>query len=199
MDFAAKNTMLALAMESCGLAKPKDALVMEVLKHVLGMSKSRVPYGNLGSTRLGKTVLASKPKNPFAIGAFTANYSDTGLFGIALSAAESDIAAVARAAVGAVRDLSKGDIDAAEVEAAKQKAKYAIAKRMSKDTKLATNIAVQHLTQGAPQSYENIVATIDSVTKADIASVAQKMSRVKPSMAAVGRTANVPHLDEILQ
>ncbi|XP_003742765.1 cytochrome b-c1 complex subunit 2, mitochondrial [Galendromus occidentalis] len=199
VDFAAPNTMVALAMESSGLAKPQDALTMEVLKHVLGMSKARVPFSELGATRLGKAVLATKPANPFSIGAFTANYSDTGLFGIALAANNNDIAVVSKAAIGAVRDLGKGNISASELEAAKNKAKYAIAKRVSKNTKTARNTAIQHLTQGGPQSYEKSISMIDAITSADIANVTQKMSRVKPSMAAVGKTYNVPHLDELLQ
>lgn len=51
------------------------------------------------------------------------------------------------------RGLSKGISDA-ELTAAKSKAKYAIAKRETKFTKVARVTATQQLTQGAPSSYE---------------------------------------------
>lgn len=40
---------------------------------------------------------------------------------------------------------------------------------------------------------------IDSMSAQDLGAVAQKMSRVKPSMAAVGKLYDLPHLDELLQ
>lgn len=60
--------------------------------------------------------------------------------------------------------LSQGVSDA-ELSAAKLKAKYAIAKRESKATKVARNIAIQQLTQGAPLSYEHAVQVWFKFTK----------------------------------
>lgn len=67
------------------------------------MSKARVPYSELGATRLGQAVLASKPAHPFSVGSFTAAYADTGLFGIALAANPKEVGNVTKAAVAAVR------------------------------------------------------------------------------------------------
>ncbi|OQR78536.1 cytochrome b-c1 complex subunit 2 [Tropilaelaps mercedesae] len=193
-----KNTMVALAMEASGLANSKEALAFEVVKHILGMSKARVPFSELGATQLGQAVLASKPAHPFSVGSFTAAYSNTGMFGIVLAAHPKEVGSVARAAITAVRSLSKG-VSEVDLGAAKQKAKYAIGKRESKHTKIAYNTAIQQLTQGAPHSYEQAVQVIDSMSAQDISAVAQKMSRVKPSMAAVGKLYHTPHLDELLQ
>lgn len=198
VEFGSPNTMVALAMESAGLANAKETLTMEVIKHVLGMSKARVPYSTLQATRLGKAVHAAKPTKPFSIGAFTAKYSDTGLFGIALAAHPSEVASVAKAAVTCVRELGKGSVQDAEVQAAVQKAKYAMAKRVSKDTKTALNTGIQHLTMGSPQFWEETEKIFDSITKADVSAVAAKMTKVKPCMAAVGRLSNTPHVDELM-
>lgn len=51
------------------------------------------------------------------------------------------------------RAVAKGVSDA-DLTAAKQKAKYAIGKRQTKDTKVARVTATQQLTQGSPSSYE---------------------------------------------
>lgn len=198
VEKAFPNTMVALAMEASGLCKPKEALTMEVLKHVLGMSKARVPFSELGATRLGQAAAASKPTHPFSIGSFTAAYSDVGIFGVAMAAHPKEVGSIAKAAVATVRGLSKGVSDA-DLTAAKQKAKYAIGKRETKDTKVARNTAIQQLTQGAPVSYAQAVQMIDSVSAEDIAAVAQKMVRSKPSMAAVGNVYYTPHLEELLQ
>ncbi|XP_022670288.1 cytochrome b-c1 complex subunit 2, mitochondrial-like [Varroa jacobsoni] len=193
-----RNTMVALAIEASGLANQKEALAFEVVKHILGMSKARVPYSELTCTKLGQAALASKPAHPFSVGAFTAAYSNTGLFGVAVAAHPKEIGSVVKTAVATVRCLSQGVSDA-ELSAAKLKAKYAIAKRESKATKVARNIAIQQLTQGAPLSYEHAVQVIDSISAQDISSIAQKMSRVKPSIAATGILYDTPHLDELLQ
>lgn len=193
------NTMVALAMEASGLANAKDALSMEVLKHVLGMSKARVPFAQLQATRLGNAALQAKPTHPFSIGAFTAAYADTGLFGVALAAHPKEVGAVSKAAVSAVRSLAKGNVSDADLTAAKQKAKYALAKRETKPTKQARNAAVQQLTQGAPLSFAQAEKAIDGVSVQDIASIAQKMTRAKPAMAAVGQLYWTPHVDELMQ
>jgi len=199
VEFGSKNTMVALAMESSGLANVKEALTMEVIKHVLGMSKARIPYSTLQATKLGQAVHATKPSNAFSIGSFTANYADTGLFGISLVASPNDIGAMSKAAVQCVRDLGKGSVQDAEVQGAKQRAKYAMAKRVCKDSKTAMVTGVQQLCQGGPQSWAESEKIFDSITKADVAAVAAKMTKVKPCMAAVGRLHNTPHVDELLQ
>lgn len=45
----------------------------------------------------------------------------------------------------------------------------------------------------------NQFQVIDSISAQDMNAVAQKMAKVKPSMAAVGKLYYLPHLDELLQ
>lgn len=67
------------------------------------MSKARIPYTDLGATKLGQAALASKPAHPFSVGSFTANYSNTGLFGVALAAHPKEAGSIAKTTIAAVR------------------------------------------------------------------------------------------------
>jgi len=75
---------IAVAVEVAGLDKEKDALACAILQRAVG-SGPRVKWGTSPSP-LYKAVSAAKNcGNQFAISAFNATYSDSGLFGFVLS------------------------------------------------------------------------------------------------------------------
>lgn len=76
-------TTVAVAVEAAGLDKEKDALAYAVLQRALG-SGPRVKWGNSVSP-LQRDATSAASAEQFAITAFNAAYSDSGLFGFVLS------------------------------------------------------------------------------------------------------------------
>lgn len=75
---------VAVAVESAGLNKEKDALACAVLQRAVGCGP-RVKWGS-GISPLLNAVSSAGSADQFAISAFNASYSDSGLFGFVLSA-----------------------------------------------------------------------------------------------------------------
>jgi len=74
---------VAVAVEAAGLNKEKDALACAILQRAIG-SGPRVKWGSSASP-LNKAVSAVTNTDHFALSAFNASYSDSGLFGFILS------------------------------------------------------------------------------------------------------------------
>jgi len=74
---------VAVAVEAAGLNKEKDVLACAVLQRTIG-SGPRVKWGSSVSP-LHKAVSETTSTDQFALSAFNASYSDSGLFGFVLS------------------------------------------------------------------------------------------------------------------
>ena len=75
---------VAVAVEGTGLDKEKDALAFAILKYAAGTGPS-VKWGN-SVAPLNKAVTSVAGSDPFAITAFNASYTDSGLYGFVLQA-----------------------------------------------------------------------------------------------------------------
>lgn len=85
-------TTVAVAIESAGLNKEKDALAYAVLQRAVGTGP-HVKWGSSGSP-LQRQVSSAASADQFAISAFNAAYSDSGLFGFVLSSVPSSAGSV---------------------------------------------------------------------------------------------------------
>lgn len=75
---------VALAVEGTGFEKDNEALAFAILQQAAGAGP-HVKWG--GSTApLQRSISSAAGSDPFAISAFNASYTDTGLFGFVLSA-----------------------------------------------------------------------------------------------------------------
>jgi ubiquinol-cytochrome c reductase core subunit 2 len=74
---------VAVVVEVAGLDKEKDALACAILQRAIG-SGPRVKWGNSPSPLYKAVSTAKDCGNQFAISAFNATYSDSGLFGFIL-------------------------------------------------------------------------------------------------------------------
>ena len=83
---------VALALESSGLNKEKDALAFAVLQEAMGTGP-KVKWGS-SNTPLAKAVETAAGDAPVAVSAFNSSYSDSGLFGVVLRAAPNVAGAV---------------------------------------------------------------------------------------------------------
>lgn len=77
----------AIAVEAAGLNEEKNVLAYAVLQRAIG-SDPRVKWGTSVSP-LYKAVSATTSTDQFALSAFNASYSDSGLFGFVLSSVPS--------------------------------------------------------------------------------------------------------------
>lgn len=77
-------TTVAIGVESSGFEKENDALAFAILQQAVGAG----PHVKWGSSiaPLQRSVSSAAGSDPFAISAFNASYTDTGLFGFILSA-----------------------------------------------------------------------------------------------------------------
>lgn len=78
---------VAVAVEATGLNEEKDALAYAVLQRAIG-SGPRVKWGSSVSP-LHKAISGTTSTDYFALSAFNASYSDSGLFGFVLSSVPS--------------------------------------------------------------------------------------------------------------
>lgn len=75
---------VAIAVEGASLSKESNAVTLAVLQKVLGTG-ALVKYGNSTSC-LQKAITSTAGNEAFAISAFNASYSDSGLMGFVLTA-----------------------------------------------------------------------------------------------------------------
>lgn len=78
---------VAIAVEAAGLNKEKDALACAILQRAVG-SGPRVKWGSTVSP-LQRELSNAASADEFAVSAFNASYSDSGLFGVVLSSVPS--------------------------------------------------------------------------------------------------------------
>ena len=78
-------------------------LALALVQQLLG-SGSRIKYSNSGA--LGNAA-AKASQSPASASAVNINYSDTGLFGIAVAASPDDVGNVIKASIGQLRSVSK--------------------------------------------------------------------------------------------
>lgn len=83
---------VAVAVEGAGLNKEKEAIALAILQRAAGTGP-HVKWGSSGAPLI-KTVSQAAGKDPFAVSALNASYSDSGLFGFILTAPGSVAGAV---------------------------------------------------------------------------------------------------------
>lgn len=185
----------AVVVEGAGVQNTKECVALGVFAHILGTGP-RLPYSESQATKLGEA--ASKAtQNPFAATALNINYSDTGLFGVALAGHPDDMDKLTKAVMGQVRSVAQKVADK-DVQEAKQRLKAALLYGRENQTDVAVEMGVHQSRSGQPWRHDDLVQAIDAVTTQDVATVAARVSKAKPAMAAIGRLHKTPHLDELL-
>ncbi|XP_020278498.1 cytochrome b-c1 complex subunit 2, mitochondrial [Pseudomyrmex gracilis] len=183
---------VAVAVEAPGLDKEKDALACAVLQRAAGTGP-RVKWGTSVSP-LQRDASGAASADQFAISAFNASYSDSGLFGFVLSSVPSVAGSVTKAATAYLRSPKLSDADVARGKAV---LKAEILYGSDNDAANLENIKQQALLKGRVYKPSDLVAQIDKVTASDVKSVAGKFSSGKLSLAAIGDLCTVPYADEL--
>lgn len=102
---SAKRRAIPNIQFRCRAKNTKDVLALSLLQEILGTGP-RVAFGDCRDTVLGEKV-ASTTTEPFSVSAFNITHSDTGLFGLTVTACPKDIGQAVRAAVTQLRESAK--------------------------------------------------------------------------------------------
>lgn len=182
---------VALAVESTGFDKDKDALAFAILQQAAGTGP-QVKWGT-SNAPLQRAVVAAAGNNPFAITSFNASYSDSGLFGIILQAPANVAGALTKAAA---KWMSAPNITDADITRGKTALRASILYASDNSASLLENLAQQTLFKGRPVSCAALAAEVEKVSAADVKKAAGKLSG-KLSMGAIGNLSTVPHVDQL--
>ncbi|XP_011869527.1 PREDICTED: cytochrome b-c1 complex subunit 2, mitochondrial [Vollenhovia emeryi] len=185
-------TTVAVAVEAAGLNKEKDVLAYAVLQRAVG-SGPRVKWGSSVSP-LHKAVSGTTSADQFALSAFNASYSDSGLFGFILSSVPSAAGSVTKAATAYLRSPKLSDADIARGKAT---LKAEILYAADNDAAFLENLGQQAIFKGRMYTPSNLVAEVDKITASEVKSVAGKLAGGKLSMSAIGNLCTVPYVDEL--
>jgi ubiquinol-cytochrome c reductase core subunit 2 len=183
---------VAIAVETAGLNKEKDVLVYAILQRAIG-SGPRVKWG-FSVSPLHKAVSGTTSTDQFALSAFNASYSDSGLFGFVLSSVPSVADSVIKAATAYLRSPKLSDAD---ITRGKTTLKAEILYAADNDAAFLDNLGQQAIFKGRVYKPSDLIAEIDKITASDIKSVAGKFASGKLSMAAIGNLCTVPYVDDL--
>jgi len=192
-DDASPFANVGLVYEGASL-NSKDVLALGVLQRIVGAGPS-IKYG-VGNGRLSKAV-ATSIKNPALAGCINANYSDSGVFGVQLTARAADAGDVIKVAVGVLKDLAGGNVSDAEIQSGKNQLKASLFMAAENGGAVLEDLAVQTLFQRQIIDLATVAEAIDAVSAADVKGVASRVLSSAPSMGALGGLATVPYLDEL--
>jgi len=185
---------VALASEGASLSG-KDVLASGIVCNAFGTGGPRVKY-SLGGSRLEKSVLPSA-RNPAAVSAFNANYSDSGLFGFHLVASSKDAGKLTRALRTTVVNAANSGLTSEEIARAKNAYKLSLALSLENSHNLIDAIARNPEAANQSTNLNDLFKAVDAVPDADVNSFLKRVATGKQSLAAVGNLAELPRLDEL--
>ncbi|XP_043503076.1 cytochrome b-c1 complex subunit 2, mitochondrial [Polistes fuscatus] len=183
---------VAIAVESTGLNKEKDALALAVLQRAIGTGP-QVKWGSSISP-IYKSASGVAGKQTFAISALNAIYSDSGLFGFIFSSEPSIAGSLAACTY---KWLKSPQLSDADISRGKNILKADILYATENDFGLLEILQQQALLKGTVCSPKEMVASVDKITANDVKSIAGKLGSGKPTLAAIGDLCSVPNLDEL--
>lgn len=174
----------------------KDLLAAEVLKQVLGQGPV-IKYSSGSSSGLAKATTAATD-SPHHVAAFTANYSDSGLFGFTAVAHTSEINKVLTAA-GQQLKAVLGGVSQDDFNRAKTQLKANISMQFENADELLNYVGEQTLYSDKVLTPADVFKMVDSITLADVNNAAKTIAATKPSLSATGNTCGIPYVDQILK
>ncbi|XP_041831818.1 cytochrome b-c1 complex subunit 2, mitochondrial isoform X1 [Melanotaenia boesemani] len=185
----------SLVVTEGGVTGSAEANAFSVLQRILGAGP-HVKRGSSLSSKLSQGI-AKATTQPFDATAFSASYSDSGLFGVYTVSQTDSAREVIKAAMAQVRGVAEGSVSEAEITRAKNQMKAEYLMSIESSEGLLEEIGAQALTTAAYQAPDTVLQAIDTVTQDDVVKAAKKFVDGKKTMAASGHLANTPFVDEV--
>ncbi|KDN39952.1 putative QCR2-40 kDa ubiquinol cytochrome-c reductase core protein 2 [Tilletiaria anomala UBC 951] len=165
---------------------------LAVLRSLLGgessvkWSKGQSPLSAISAQAPGATVSA-----------FNLGFSDAGLFGIHVSAPHERIAAVAKSAMNALKEIaSQSKVD--DIKRAVAKAKFEAAATLEGRAASHEAVSSQLLESGSVSTLDSVFSALDKVDASALSKAAEKLLKSKPTTVVVGDVHKLPYADECL-
>lgn len=177
------NLHFAVGFETGGSAAP-SLYALAVMQAMLGTCMGKPAPGAGMGTRLE----ALLGKGADSAAAFHQPFSDSGVFGVYVSAPASMSGAVP----AMIKEAMAKKPDAAELEKAKASAKTAVLTAMGDPATLCEDIASQLLQTGKVSTADEIAAAIDKVTAAEVESAGAALLKTNPTAVSYGNTSTAP-------
>jgi len=172
-----------------------EANAFSLLQRALGAGPHVKRGANICS-KLNQGIAKATTK-PFDATAFSATYSDSGLFGIFTVSQYDAAAEVIRAGLAQVTAIAEGGLSAEDLARAKNQVKAEFLMSMEATEGLVEELGAQLLTTGAYSTTDAALQGIDAVTASDVANAAKKFVSGKKTMASAGHLINTPFVDEL--
>lgn len=131
------------------------------------------------------------------VNAFNINFTDSGLFGVYVTAPHAQLQQVVKSAAQAIKDTTKS-LSKEDLEKAKAKAKFELASALETRASVHAAVAGQLLEGKKVQLLEETFSKIDGVSASSLASAAEKALKTKATTVAVGDVHKLPYADEVL-
>ncbi|XP_052408075.1 cytochrome b-c1 complex subunit 2, mitochondrial-like [Carassius gibelio] len=186
------HALLACEGAAAGSA---EANAFSLLQRILGTGP-HVKRGSSITSKLSQGI-AKATAQPFDATAFSAPYSDSGLFGVYVISQADSAHEVINAAMAQVTAVAEGRLTADDLTRAKTQLKSDYLMSLESPEGLLEELGVQVLSSGVYSSPQTVAHNIDSVTSADLVKAAKKFVESKKTMSCCGHLANTPFVDEL--
>uniref|UniRef100_A0A671PBZ7 Cytochrome b-c1 complex subunit 2, mitochondrial-like n=1 Tax=Sinocyclocheilus anshuiensis TaxID=1608454 RepID=A0A671PBZ7_9TELE len=172
-----------------------EANAFSVLQRLLGVGP-HVKRGSNITSKLSQGI-AKATAQPFDATAFSATYSDSGLFGVYVISQADSAREVINAAMAQVTAVAEGSLTADDLTRAKTQLMADYLMSLESSEGLLEELGVQVLSSGAYSSPQTVTQSIDAVTSNDVIKAAKKFVESKKTMSCYGHLANTPFVDEL--
>lgn len=189
-EMQTEHVHAAIVGEGSGIQNSKEMLSLSILELILGSGSQRK------FTKLSEAA-SKQTQEPFCVNSININYSDTGLFGLYISGNPGDMNNIIKAAVSEMKKVAKS-INENSVEIAKHQLKAKLMFERDNSSCALAAMIPEISEYGQVRDGNDILKAVDALKLTDIQTVASKVVKMKPAMAAVGRLYNTPHVDELV-
>lgn len=195
LEFPGPVSYAAVVAEGASLTNLKEMLCLALLQRILGVGPS-VKYSDGLHSKLGSAG-AKVTNEPFAVSSLNVSYSDSGLFGFVVAGQHSCMDKLLKSLVTEMRSSVKKVTDQ-DVMKAKHQLEATLNMAQENQANILHDMGIQTLVQGKLTNHDDLIKIMNGITTQDVANVAAKVMKTKPSMAVVGRLHYIPHLMDLL-
>lgn len=166
----------------------RDQLIMELLKQMLGGGPATVYRG----ANHGKLITSAAPytSHPFSVDCVSLSYSDSGMWGLSVTAHGDEIGDVLKSSIGVVRELVNSTDE--DVQRAKNKLKHHVIAERESRAGILSNTAQESIFLDGPVSTTQVCDTIDSITTDEVVSTVTKIISSSPVLVSHGNGEHMP-------
>ncbi|EPQ31795.1 uncharacterized protein PFL1_01127 [Pseudozyma flocculosa PF-1] len=184
-----------IGFEGAGHQDASASAELAVLRSLLGGESSiKWSRGTSPLSQIADKVAGAEARS------FNLTFSDSGVFGVHVSAPHARVLEATKAATNAFKEVA-GGVSSDDLTKAIAKAKYEQAAALE-SSRLASHEAVagQLLEGGKVASLDDKVAQLEAVSKDSLAKVVEKLvgKSAKPTTVAIGNVHVLPYADEVL-